>query len=199
MKYPQTLQNLIECFKKLPGVGEKTAERYALSCLEINDDILNLFSDSFNNLKEKIGRCKTCNNLSEGDLCEICKLSDREKETICVVESPKNVVIFEKLGIYNGLYHVLDGLISPLDGVNPEDIKLNLLLDRIDNENIKEIIIAVKPGIEGETTSRYISKVLEGKNVKITKIAHGVPLGIDMEYIDALTLELALEDRTNIS
>lgn len=199
MKYPQTLQNLIECFKKLPGVGEKTAERYALSCLEINDDILNLFSDSFSNLKEKIGRCKTCNNLSEGDLCEICKLSDREKETICVVESPKNVVIFEKLGIYNGLYHVLDGLISPLDGVNPEDIKLNLLLDRIDKENIKEIIIAVKPGIEGETTSRYISKVLEGKNVKITKIAHGVPLGIDMEYIDALTLELALEDRTNIS
>jgi len=199
MKYPQTLQNLIECFKKLPGVGEKTAERYALSCLEINDDILNLFSDSFSNLKEKIGRCKTCNNLSEGDLCEICKLSDREKETICVVESPKNVVIFEKLGIYNGLYHVLDGLISPLDGVNPEDIKLNLLLDRIDNENIKEIIIAVKPGIEGETTSRYISKVLEGKDVKITKIAHGVPLGIDMEYIDALTLELALEDRTNIS
>lgn len=199
MKYPQTLQNLIECFKKLPGVGEKTAERYALSCLEINDDILNLFSDSFSNLKEKIGRCKTCNNLSEGDVCEICKLSDREKETICVVESPKNVVIFEKLGIYNGLYHVLDGLISPLDGVNPEDIKLNLLLDRIDNENIKEIIIAVKPGIEGETTSRYISKVLEGKNVKITKIAHGVPLGIDMEYIDALTLELALEDRTNIS
>lgn len=199
MKYPQTLQNLIECFKKLPGVGEKTAERYALSCLEINDDILNLFSDSFSNLKEKIGRCKTCNNLSEGDLCEICKLSDREKETICVVESPKNVVIFEKLGIYNGLYHVLDGLISPLDGVNPEDIKLNLLLDRIDKENIKEIIIAVKPGIEGETTSRYISKVLEGKDVKITKIAHGVPLGIDMEYIDALTLELALEDRTNIS
>ena len=199
MKYPQTLQNLIECFKKLPGVGEKTAERYALSCLEINDDIINLFSDSFSNLKEKIGRCKTCNNLSEGDLCEICKLSDREKETICVVESPKNVVIFEKLGIYNGLYHVLDGLISPLDGINPEDIKLNLLLDRIDNENIKEIIIAVKPGIEGDTTSRYISKVLEGKDVKITKIAHGVPLGIDMEYIDALTLELALEDRTNIS
>lgn len=199
MKYPQTLQNLIECFKKLPGVGEKTAERYALSCLEINDDILNLFSDSFSYLKERVGRCKTCNNLAEGDLCEICKLSDREKETICVVESPKNVVIFEKLGIYNGLYHVLDGLISPLDGINPEDIKLNLLLDRIDKENIKEIIIAVKPGIEGETTSRYISKVLEGKNVKITKIAHGVPLGIDMEYIDALTLELALEDRTNIS
>ena len=199
MKYPQTLQNLIECFKKLPGVGEKTAERYALSCLDINDEILNLFADSFANIKEKIGRCKICNNLSEGDLCEICKLTDRDKDTICVVDSPKNVVIFEKLGIYNGLYHVLDGLISPLDGINPEDIKLNLLLDRIDNENIKEIIIAVKPGIEGETTSRYISKILEGKNIKITKIAHGVPLGIDMEYIDALTLELALEDRTNIS
>ena len=170
--------------------------------MKLSDEIINSLSinlrKKINNIKNKIGRCKICNNLSEGDICEICKINDRDKQTLCVVESPKNVVIFEKLGIYHGLYHVLDGLISPLDGKNPEDIKLDLLLNRIEKEEIKEIILALKPVIEGETTALYISKKLENKNVKITKIAHGVPLGIDMEYIDALTLELALEDRTNI-
>jgi len=199
MKYPKTLNELIECFKKLPGIGEKTAERYALSALELDEDIINLFSESLKNLKINIKRCTICNNLAEGDLCEICKIQDRNKKIICVVESPKNVVLFEKLGVYNGVYHVLDGLISPLDGINPEDIKINKLLDRIDKEEIEEIIIATKPGIEGETTSLYISKMLEGKNIKVSKIAHGVPLGIDMEYIDSLTLEQALEDRTSIN
>ena len=199
MKYPKTLNELIECFKKLPGIGEKTAERYALSSLELSDEILELFSTSLKSLKKNIKRCSICNNFSEGDICEICKIQDRDKQTICLVESPKNVVLFEKLGIYNGVYHVLDGLISPLDGINPEDIKINKLIDRIDKENIKEVIIAIKPGIEGETTALYITKLLENKNVKITKIAHGIPLGIDMEYIDALTLEQALEDRTSIS
>ena len=199
MKYPKTLNELIECFKKLPGIGEKTAERYALSALELDEELILLFSESLKNLKKNIKRCTICNNFAEGDLCEICKIQDRNKKIICVVESPKNVVLFEKLGVYNGLYHVLDGLISPLDGINPEDIKINKLLDRIDKEEIEEIIIAIKPGIEGETTSLYISKMLENKNVKITKIAHGVPLGIDMEYIDSLTLEQALEDRTSIN
>lgn len=200
MKYPNTLNNLIECFKKLPGVGEKTAERYALSVFNLDDEIIHLFSNSIYDVKSKIGRCIKCNNLAEGELCEICKIKDRDVNTLCVVDSPKNVVIFEKLGIYNGLYQVLDGLISPLDGKNPEDIKLDLLIKRINDENIKEIILALQPGIEGETTSLYISKILEkNKNIKITKIAHGVPIGVDMEYIDALTLELALEDRTSIS
>ena len=199
MKYPKTLNELIECFKKLPGIGEKTAERYALSALDLDEEITNLFSESLKNLKKNIKRCTICNNFAEGDLCEICKIQDRNKKIICVVELPKNVVLFEKLGVYNGVYHVLDGLISPLDGINPEDIKINKLLDRIDKEEIEEIIIAIKPGIEGETTSLYISKMLEGKNVKVTKIAHGVPLGIDMEYIDSLTLEQALEDRTSIN
>ena len=199
MKYPKTLNELIECFKKLPGIGEKTAERYALSALELDEDIIKLFSESLKNLKINIKRCTICNNFAEGDLCEICKIQDRNKKIICVVESPKNVVLFEKLGVYTGVYHVLDGLISPLDGINPEDIKINKLLDRIDKEEIEEIIIAIKPGIEGETTSLYISKILEGKNIKVSKIAHGVPLGIDMEYIDSLTLEQALEDRTSIN
>jgi len=198
MKYPRTIENLIECFKKLPGVGEKTAERYALSAMNIDPEIIKLFSKSLEDVKTKITRCKLCNNLAEDDLCEICKLQDRDKTTICVVESPKNVVIFEKIGSYNGIYHVLDGLISPLDGKNPEDVKINLLIDRIKQGNIKEMILALQPGIEGETTALYISKIFENKDIKITRIAHGIPLGIDMEYIDSLTLELALEDRTSM-
>jgi len=196
MKYPQTLFNLIECYKKLPGVGEKTAERMALATLEIDSDMIDLFSESLKNVKTKITRCKKCNNLSEGELCEVCKMPNRDNSTICVVEGPKNVMIFEKIGSYKGLYHVLDGLISPLDGIEPKDININFLIERIEKENIKEIIIAVRPSIEGETTSQYISRILEKHPVKVSRIAHGIPIGVDMEYIDALTLELALEDRT---
>ena len=126
-------------------------------------------------------------------------MKDRDLKTICVVEDVKNVMIFEKVGTYKGLYHVLDGLISPLDGINPNDINISSLIERIKNENIHEIILALKPSIEGETTSLYISKLLEQENVKITKLAHGIPIGVDMEYIDTLTLEMALEDRTSVS
>lgn len=199
MNYPTTIKNLIECYKKLPGIGEKTAERLALATLNINQETLDIFADSITNVKKRIKRCTKCNNLSEEDLCEICRDDSRDKNTICVVEEPKNVILFEKVGTYKGLYHVLDGLISPLDGITPDQIKIELLLERIKNDNIKEIIIAVKPSIEGETTSLYIVKLLEGKDVTISKIAHGVPLGADMEYIDSLTLEMALEDRKKIS
>ena len=199
MNYPKTIKDLIECFKKLPGVGEKTAERLALSVLDMDDEIVDLFSETLGNIKQKIKRCKICNNLCEDELCEICKESNRNKKIICVVEEPKNVIIFEKVGTYNGLYHVLDGLISPLDGINPEDINIASLIKRIKEDKIEEVILALKPSIEGETTSLYISKLLEKENVKITKIAHGIPIGVDMEYIDTLTLEMALEDRTTIS
>ena len=199
MKYPKTLNDLIECFKKLPGIGEKSAERMALSTLDMDEDILELFSESLSNVKQKINRCSICNNLSEDELCEICKQTDRNKKIICVVEDAKNVILFEKIGSYNGLYHVLDGLISPLDNVNPEDINIDKLINRVKENEIEEVILAVKPSIEGETTSLYISKLLEGENVKVSKIAHGVPIGVDMEYIDSLTLEMALEDRKNIS
>lgn len=199
MKYPTTLNNLIECCKKFPGVGEKTAERMALSTLQMDDEILNLFSISLNEVKQKITHCKKCNNLSEGDLCEICKMKNRDESTICIVEEPKDIIVFEKMGSYKGLYHVLGGLISPLDGINPDDLNISTLMDRIEKEQIKEIIIAVKPSIEGETTSLYISKLLENKKIKITKIAHGIPIGVDMEYLDNLTLELAIENRTEVS
>lgn len=199
MNYPTTIRNLIECYKKLPGIGEKTAERLALATLTINQETLDMFADSVANVKKRIKRCTKCNNLSEEDLCEICRDASRDQNTICVVEEPKNVILFEKVGTYKGLYQVLDGLISPLDGIGPDDVKINMLLERIKKDDIKEVIIAVKPSIEGETTSLYILKLLEGKNITVSKIAHGVPLGADMEYIDALTLEMALEDRKKIS
>lgn len=199
MKYPTTIANLIECFKKLPGIGEKTAERLALSVLEFDNDIVELFSKSLKDSKIKIKRCKKCNNLSEEELCEICKDKTRNNKILCIVEEPKNVILFEKLNIFDGYYHVLDGLISPIDGINPEDINIAPLKERIKKDKVEEVILALKPSIEGETTSLYISKILEPFNVKITKIAHGIPLGAEIDYVDSLTLEMALENRMDIS
>ena len=197
--YPKTITNLIECFKKFPGVGEKSAERMALSCLNLDEETIKLFKESLENSKTKIKKCQRCGNLSEEDECQICQDQNRDQTTICVVEESKNIVLFEKIGSFNGKYHVLGGLISPLDGVNPDDINVDSLIKRIEEEKIKEIILAVKPTIEGETTALYIRKLLEGKDVKITKIAHGIPMGADIDYIDPLTLEIALEGRSQIS
>ena len=143
--------------------------------------------------------CKKCNNLTENDYCYICSNEDRNKNVLCVVEDPKSVFLFERVGVFNGYYHVLDGLISPIDGINPEDIGLAKLLDRIKNEDFKEIIFAFKPSIEGETTSLYIRKILSDLDIKITRLASGVPMGADIEYIDSLTLERALNDRKEVA
>ena len=152
--------------------------------------------NSIKNIKSKTKNCLICNNLSEEDQCTICSDESRNKKIICVVENTKNLVIFEKTGAFNGVYHVLGGLISPLDGINPEDINLEKLFKRVEEEPIEEIILALKPSVEGETTALYIQKKLQNKNVKVTKIAYGVPLGTDMEYIDAMTLEIALSNRS---
>ena len=199
MKYPRTLQNLIECFQKLPGIGEKTAERLALSTLKLDQEVINVFSESLKDTKIKIKKCPICNNYSEDETCEICRDSSREQDILCVVEDPKNIIMFEKIGTFNGKYHVINGLISPLDGINPSDIHIPQLLERIKTEGIKEVILAVKPSVEGETTSLYISKMLANTDVLVSKIAHGVPLGADIDYVDSLTLELALENRKKIS
>ena len=199
MKYPRTLQNLIECFQKLPGIGEKTAERLALSTLKLDQEVINVFSESLKDTKLKIKKCSICNNYSEDETCEICRDSSREQDILCVVEDPKNIIMFEKIGTFNGKYHVINGLISPLDGINPSDIHIPQLLERIKIEGIKEVILAVKPSVEGETTSLYISKMLANTDVLVSKIAHGVPLGADIDYVDSLTLELALENRKKIS
>ena len=199
MKYPVSIQNLIDSFKKLPGIGEKTAERLGLSTLDESDEDVELFSKSLIDTKTKIVRCKECNNLSEDDLCEICKNKNRNKKVMCVVEEPKNIILIEKLNIFDGYYHVLDGLISPIDGVNPEDLNIDTLIERVKKNKVEELILALKPSIEGETTSLYISKLLESDKVKITKLAYGIPLGAEIDYVDSLTLEMALENRMDIT
>lgn len=198
MKYPQTIHNLIECYRKLPGIGEKTAERFALATLNLNQDVIDLFSESLKNSKTKIRKCDICNNLCEDDICDICKNDSRDNNLLCVVEDPKSIILFEKIGNFNGYYHIINGLISPLDGINPEDIDLDKLINRIKNNNIKEVILAVKPSIEGETTSLYISKLLKDTDVVVSKIAHGIPLGTEIDYVDSLTLELAMDNRKKI-
>ena len=193
--YPDSLRNLIESFKYLPSVGEKTAERFAFSVLNLDDEQVELFKESLEDVRSKVHPCKKCNTLTENELCSICSDQFRESSTLCVVEDVKSVFLFEKIGMFRGKYHVLEGLISPLDGINPEDIGLDKLIDRIHEEKFEEIIFAFKPSIEGETTSLYIKKILDGLDVKITKLANGVPIGADMEYVDSLTLERALNDR----
>lgn len=197
--YPKSLTDLIESLKYLPGIGEKTAERLAFSILQLDEEKVQIFSDSVKNVKNKIHHCAVCNNLTETEKCNICDNSLRDDEILCVVDDPKSVFMFEKLGTFNGRYHVLDGVISPLDGINPEDIGLDKLIDRIKNNNFKEVIIAVKPSIEGETTALYIKTILEGLDVIVSRLASGIPMGADMEYIDAMTLERALLDRKNLS
>lgn len=192
--YPDSLKYLIESFKMLPGIGEKTAERLAFSTLHLEKDQIELFSNSLKDVHSKIHPCSCCNLLTDKGLCFVCS-DDMRSPVLCVVEDSKSVFLFEKNGMFHGKYHVLDGLISPLDGVNPEDIGLSKLLDRIQKESFDEIIFALKPSIEGETTSLYIKKILDGYPIKITRLASGLPIGADMEYIDSLTLERALNDR----
>ena len=165
----------------------------------MDDETIQLFTTSLENSKTKIKKCEKCGNLSEDNECDICKDESRDTNVLCVVEESKNIVLFEKIGTYNGLYHVLGGLISPLDGINPEDINIASLLKRIETDDIKEVILAVKPTVEGETTALYIRKILEGRDVVISKIAHGIPMGADIDYIDPLTLEIALSERSQIS
>lgn len=196
---PSSLKKLIENFKTLPGIGGKTAERLAFSMLLFEKSSLTNFANSILEVRDKITYCKLCGNIADSDLCGVCSNEKRDFTTIFVVERPKDIILFEKLEAYNGVYHVLNGLISPLDGIGPEDIDIGKLLSRVDNENITEIILALKPSIEGETTMQYIKKVLDNRNVKVSKIATGVPIGTDMEYIDSLTLELAIDERKKMN
>lgn len=196
---PNSVKNLVDSFKYLPGIGDKTAERLAFSMLSFDKEILTNFANSIVSVRDNISRCLVCNNISEGDKCSICSNLSRKKDTVFVVEKAKDVFLFEKLGIYDGLYHVLGGVISPMDGIGPDDISINLLLERIREGKIKEVILALKPNLEGETTMQYIIKVLGKYDVHVSKLATGVPMGTDIEYIDSLTLEMALEQRTSVN
>lgn len=196
--YPNSLQHLIDSFKNLPGIGEKTAERLAFAVMDMDSEIVDGFSSSLTSVKEIIHKCPVCNSLTDLEKCLICNDKSRDDNVLCVVEDAKSVFIFERLGLFKGKYHVLKGLISPLDGINPEDIELEKLIDRVKEGEFKEIILAFKPSIEGETTSLYIKRVLGDLDISITKIASGIPIGADMEYIDSMTLERALVDRKDV-
>ena len=196
---PNSVKNLIDNLKSLPGIGGKTAERLAFSMPYFDKNKLTNFSDAILDVRDKITCCKLCGNITEGELCSVCSNKERDFSTIFVVERPKDIILFEKLGVYKGIYHVLNGLISPLDGIGPDEIAISELVSRVSNDGVKEIILALKPSIEGETTMQYIRRILEKKDVKITKIATGIPIGTDMEYIDAMTLEMSLEERKEFS
>ena len=196
--YPGCVRNLIESLKNLPGIGEKSAERLAFSIINFDVEKLDNFANSLIDIK-KIKRCPICNNITDMDMCCICTDKNRDDKTIFVVEKPKDIVLFEKMGNYRGKYHVLGGLISPLDGINPEDINIDNLINRVRENNVKEVIIVLKPSIEGETTMQYIKKILGRYDVRVSKIPIGIPMGTDIEYIDPMTLEMAFEDRKEIT
>lgn|SRR5574344_442622 len=197
MNYPDIINNLIECFKKLPGVGQKTAERMVMSLIKMNEDTLKIFDSSIENIRN-IKYCKKCNFFSTDDICTICSDNSRDVSTVCVVDDPKTLMQIEKVGSYRGKYFILNGLISPLDHIGPNSINIDQLISLVITDKIKEIILALRPSLEGETTSLYISKKMEDKNIIVSKIANGIPLGAEIEYIDSMTLELALENRKKI-
>lgn len=199
MNYPKDLENLISYYKKLPGIGEKSAERLAISTLEFSEAEIQDFSACLENAKRNLGRCEICGNLTDKNICNICEDDTRDNKLICVIEDYKSVFSFEKSGKFNGKYHVLNGLISPIDDIGPEDINLQTLLTRLDNIENAELILALKPTIEGEATTMYIKKILENKNVTISRLSYGIPMGAEIDYLDNVTLEKALEDRKKIS
>ena len=176
MIYPPSLEKLINYYKKLPGIGEKNAERLALATLNFKDEDVDGFSDTLKVLKKNIRKCSICGHLSEGDICSICSDEKRNKNLICVIEDYKSVFSFEKVGNYNGVYHVLNGLISPAENIGPENINLSSLIKRVDNLKDPELILALKSTVEGETTTLYIKKIFEKKKVMISRLSYGIPM-----------------------
>jgi recombination protein RecR len=192
--YPKSANTLIEQLSKLPGIGRKTAQRLAFFILKSdNDDIRNL-SDAITNIKRKIIFCECCGIMTEQTICDICTDNDREDSIICVVEEPQDIYVFEKTNAFHGRYHVLGGVLSPLDGIGPEDLNLQNLYKRV--KAGMEIILATNPSIEGDTTSLYLAKMLENLGAKVTRLARGLPVGSDLEYMDELTVVRAMEGRT---
>ena len=199
MAYPTALSDLINYFRKLPGIGEKSAERMALSLLELTGEDVESFAASMVDSKNNLHPCEICGHITDKDICDICSSGSRNKSVICILEDYKSVFAFEKAGNYNGTYHVLNGLISPIDDVNPEDINISSLVDRVDKLENPELIIALKSTIEGETTTLYLKKIFENKNVEISRLSYGIPMGAEIDYLDEITLDRALSDRKKIS
>lgn len=199
MIYPEVLTNVIDSFKKIPGVGEKSAERYAFALSELSEEDIDLFVSSVKEMKKELRRCSICGHITDHDECSICTDKTRNNNLICVVEDYKSVFMFEKSGSFKGKYHVLNGLISPIDGIYPDDINISSLISRIEKPEETEVIIALKPSIEGEATTLYLKKILEDKKVKVSRLSYGIPVGVDLDYLDSMTLDRALLDRKEIS
>lgn len=190
--YPKSLQKLIDDFRMLPGVGEKTAERYALCMLDLDQESVEQFASHLLQMKQNIKQCRVCGNITEQDVCDFCSDENRDTSVICVVQQPKDIFAIEKTG-FNGMYHVLNGTISTTKGILPDDINIQSLFSRLDS--VKEVIIATNPTLDGETTALYLSKVLKDYPVSVTRLAHGLPMGSNLDYADELTLIKAMEGR----
>jgi len=197
-QYASPIANLIEQFSKLPGIGKKTAQRLAFFVLEMDELEVNKLSSAITNAKEKIRLCSICCNLTEDDPCHICKNTTRDKSMICVVEGAKDIMALERSKEYKGQYHVLHGVISPMDNIGPGDIKVRELLNRLSNNQVKEVIVATNPTVEGEATALYLSKLIKPLDIKVTRIAHGIPVGGDLEFFDEVTLAKAMDNRREI-
>ena len=196
--FPPSIEKLIEEFEKLPSIGSKTATRLAFYVLEQSEDEIKEFADAMVDAKKNLKFCSKCFNITDKDPCGICSNSKRDNSVICVVEDVRDVIAMERTHEFKGLYHVLHGSISPMNGVGPDDIKIKELIERIREESVKEVILATNPRVEGEATAMYISKLVKPFNVKVTRIAHGIPVGGDLEYTDEVTLGRALVGRTEI-
>ena len=196
--YSPSIEKLIESFEKLPSIGHKTATRLAFHILNSTEEEVNEFVSSIIGAKQNLKYCSKCYNISDTDPCIICGNAKRRQDLICVVEDVKDIIAMERTHEFNGVYHVLHGSISPMNGIGPEDIKLKELLTRINPEETKEIILATNPRVEGEATAMYISKLIKPLGIKVTRIAHGIPVGGDLEYTDEVTLTRALEGRREI-
>lgn len=198
MQYIAPLANLIEHFRALPGIGQKTAVRLAYHVLDMDAAAAKSLAGAILEAKEKIGYCNTCFNLSDRNPCAICADKKRDHSVICVVEQPQDVAAMERMHEYKGVYHVLHGALSPLEGVGPDDLRIKELLTRLYDTSVKEIIMATNPNVEGEATAMYIAKLLKPSGIKVTRIAHGLPIGGDLEYADEVTLAKAMENRREI-
>lgn len=193
--YSPSIERLIESFEKLPSIGHKTAIRLAFHMLDMSSEEIEEFTKSITDAKQKLKFCSICFNISDTDPCPICNDSKRDQSTICVVEDVRDIMAMERTHEYKGVYHVLHGTISPMNGIGPDDIKIKELLNRVRDSEIKEVIIATNPRVEGEATSIYLAKLLKAFDIKVTRIAHGIPVGGDLEYTDEVTLMKAMEGR----
>ncbi len=196
--YPPPLEKLIEQLSRLPGIGQKSAARVALYILKSQRELAESLAKSLMEVKERIEFCSICFNLTDEDPCAVCQDKNRANGVICIVEGPGDQLAIEEAGIFKGRYHVLHGILSPLDGIGPEDLKISQLLDRLEKEGINEVIIATNPTAEGEATASFLAKLLSGKGLKITRIALGVPMGGDLKYMDSMTLRHAIKSRVQV-